>query len=204
MVEQSDFPLGLFRSLAASDPLAKVRSSDQLFPPLVARKGSKLADGTIALISGGLSGGFALAGVGLSNWTSARRERRIFGRETALELAGMERLVWGDSWVELKATLQRQEDRLAVAGISEELIRDFRTISIACWHDQRDSAEHFRSEERGMSTRLVEARQAVHDAARAELLEKGRRKSRRALRAEASMLVDAALSKRQKRDDPPT
>ncbi len=152
-----------------------------------------MADGTIALISGGLSGGFALAGVGLSNWTSARRERRVFGRETALELAGMERLVWGDSWVELKAHLQRQEDRLSVAGLPDDLIDEFRAISIACWRNQHESAEHSGGEHRGMNVGLVEARQAVHSAARAELLGRGSRRSRRALRAEASALVGAAL-----------
>lgn len=152
-----------------------------------------MADASIALISGGLSGGFALAGVGLSNWTSARREHRVFGRETALELAGMERLVWGDSWIELKAHLQRQEDRLAVAGLPDDLIDDFRAISIACWRDQHESGEHSGGEHRGMSKRLVEARQAVHGAARAELLRRGSRRSRRTLRAEASTLVQTAL-----------
>ena len=152
-----------------------------------------MADATIALISGGLSGGFALAGVGLSNWTSARRERRVFGRETARELAEMERLVWGDSWIELKAHLQKQEDRLAVAGLPDDLIEDFRAISVACWRDQHESGEHSGGEHRGMSKRLVEARQAVHGAARAELLRRGSSRSRRTLRAEASTLVQAAL-----------
>lgn|SRR5215213_7935085 len=154
-----------------------------------------MTDGAIALISGGLSGGFALAGVALSNLTSTQRERRVFGRETALELAGMERLVWGDSWIELKAHLQRQEDRLAVAGLPNELIDDFRSISIACWRDQHESGEHSGDEHRGMSTRLVEARQAVHRAARAELLRRGSRRSRRILRANATGLVQAALPK---------
>ena len=37
--------------------------------------------------------------------------------ETALELAGMERLVWGDDWTELEAHLQREEARLAIARV---------------------------------------------------------------------------------------
>lgn len=152
-----------------------------------------MADATIALISGVLSGGFALGGVALSSWTTRRRERRVFGRETALELAGMERLVWGDSWIELKAHLQRQEDRLAVAGLPDELVGNFRRISTACWRDQHETAEHSGGEHRGMSTSLVEARQAIHDAARAELLNQGTRRSRKALRADAAALVATAL-----------
>jgi len=152
-----------------------------------------MTNATLALASGALSGGFALAGVGLSNWTSARRERRVFGRETALELAGMERLIWGESWVELKAHLQRQEDRLAVADLPGSLIEQFRAISVACWRDQHESKEHSGGEHRGISIHLLEARDAVHSAARAELLKRGSRRARRTLRTEASELMDAVL-----------
>jgi len=185
----SSFVSGLRDTILGQEPAILIRVS-----AIAQREGGiRLADATIALISGGLSGGFALAGVGLSNWTSARRERRVFGRETALELAGMERLVWGDSWIELKAHLQRQEDRLAVAGLPEDLIDEFRAISTVCWRNQHESVENSGGKDRGMSIRLVEARQAVHSAARAELLRRGSRRSRRALRAEASALVEAAL-----------
>jgi hypothetical protein len=152
-----------------------------------------MADATIALISGGLSGGFALAGVGLSNWTSARRERRVFGRESALELAGMERLIWGDNWVELQAHLQRQEDRLTVAGLPAELIEGFRAMSIACWRDGDKTREH--PEGQGIRSYLLNARAAVHEAARAELLRRGSRRSRRALRLEAYAQVRAVHEK---------
>lgn len=160
-----------------------------------------MTNSAIALISGGLSGGFALAGVALSNWTSSLRDQRVFGRETALELAGMERLVWGDSWIELQAHLQRQEDRLAVAGLPDALINDFRAISGACWRDQHDSVEHSGGEHRGMNIALAEAREAIHRAARAELLKRGSRRTRRALCEEASVLMRAALPESEDSSD---
>lgn len=155
-----------------------------------------MADSALALVSGVLSGGFALAGVGLSNWTSATREKRAFGRETALELAGMERLVWGDSWVELNAHLQRQEARWSIAGLPPDLIRDFRTVSIACWQDQQTTRERSGGEHQGIATTLLDAREAVQEVARSELLRHGSRRWRRRQRRNAATLVRESVANR--------
>jgi hypothetical protein len=76
-----------------------------------------------ALIAGLLSGGFALGGVIATLWWQARREDARFRTETALELAELERLVWGDDWVILWVALQRQDARLAVARVPDDLNR---------------------------------------------------------------------------------
>lgn len=153
-----------------------------------------MSDASLALISGILSGGFALAGVGLSNLLSTRRGRSTFGQETALELAGMERLVWGDSWIELTTHLQRQEARWAITGVPERLIHDFHRISIACWEDLQKTVERSAGEHPGIGKSLLDARQAVHEAARAHLLRSGTQASREALAAHASQAVESVLA----------
>jgi hypothetical protein len=152
-----------------------------------------MGNAAAAVIAGGLSGGFALAGVGVNSWIATRREHAGFGRETALELAGMERLVWGDDWIELTTNLERQEARWAVAGVPADLILDFRTISISCWQDLQRTVERSAGQHAGIGKGLLEARQAVHQAALAYLLKNGSGKSRDALRVRASEAVSAAL-----------
>jgi hypothetical protein len=105
----------------------------------------------------------------------------------------MERLVWGDDWIELNAHLQRQEARWAVAGVPADLIQAFHAISVACWQDLQATVERSGGEHPGISKRLLEAREAVHEGARAYLLRQGSRASRDALRARATKAVSAAL-----------
>jgi hypothetical protein len=68
---------------------------------------SYVSGGELALLTGLLSGGFALLGAGATTWNANRRQDARFRRETALELAGTERLIWGDSWIELNVNLKR-------------------------------------------------------------------------------------------------
>jgi hypothetical protein len=152
-----------------------------------------MSNSAVAIIAGALSGGFALAGVGVSNWLAGRRERAAFRRETALELAGMERLVWGESWVELEAHLQRQEVRLAEGNVPSGLIRDFHDISVGAWRDRKQTIRESGGERQGMGSEFIDARRAVHEAARAYLLGNGSRASRAVLRIRAADLVEDAL-----------
>jgi hypothetical protein len=153
-------------------------------------------DAAVAVISGVLSGGFALAGVGLSGIAASRRERAEFSRETALELAGMERLVWGDSWIELTTEIQRQEARWAIAGVPADLIQAFRASSVACWRDQRQTVERSAGQHAGIGKDLLEARETVQEAARAFLLRSGSVGSREALRIHAIEVLEASLPDR--------
>ncbi|HKT83456.1 MAG TPA: hypothetical protein VJQ84_06425 [Solirubrobacterales bacterium] len=106
----------------------------------------------------------------------------------------MERLIWGGDWIELKAHLQRQEARLAVAGVPAELIQAFRSISIACWEDLQRTTERSSGQNPGISKGLLDAREAVHDAARGYLLCRGSRVSRAAASARAAQSVDRLLA----------
>lgn len=151
-----------------------------------------MADAAVVLVTGALSGGFALTGVGLGNWMTGRRERRVLGREAALELADMEKLVWGDSWVDLNSHLQRQEALWAAAGVPAELIQDFRTISVACWRDLQVTVQRSAGQHPGIDSRLLQARESVHEAARAYLLATGSRPTRETLKGRASSAVRAA------------
>jgi hypothetical protein len=94
----------------------------------------------VAIVSSLAAGGFALLGAGVGDWRTWHRDRANFRTETALELAGMERHVWGDDWVELRAHIERQTARMAIAGVPSELVAAFEDISHACWRDRRDSS----------------------------------------------------------------
>jgi hypothetical protein len=97
-----------------------------------------MADLGVAIVCSVAAGGFARLGAGAGDWRARRREKQSFKTETALELAGMERHVWGDDWVELRAHIERQTARMAVAGVTSELVAAFEDISHACWRDRRD------------------------------------------------------------------
>lgn len=129
-----------------------------------------MADLGVAIVSSLGAGGFALLGAGVGDWRARRREKAAFKTETALELAGMERHVWGHDWVELRAHVERQTARMAVAGVPGELVAAFEDISDACWRYRRDRVEEFGEEAAGISTELLEARR-VHRALRAQLLD---------------------------------
>jgi hypothetical protein len=152
----------------------------------------------IAIVTGVLSGGFALLGGAITTLTAGRRERRNFETETALELAGMERLVWGEDWTELEAHLQREEARLAIARVPNDLVTALNEISSACWRDLRDSRE-VGDEYPGMDQELIEARRGVHRAIRAYLLREGRASARHELRRKAIAGVQTALADYQRR-----
>ena len=143
-----------------------------------------MADIGVAIVSSLAAGGFALLGTGAADWRARRRDKANFKTETALELAGMERHVWGDDWVELRAHLERQTARMAVSGVPSELVAAFEEISQACWRDRRDSVEESCEDgDVGISTQLLDARSAVHRALRAQLLDE----------ADKSALLDEAV-----------
>jgi hypothetical protein len=140
---------------------------------------------TVPIVTAVSSGGFALLGVGVSSWWSGRREKARFRTESVLELAGMERLIWGEDWIELQAHLQRQQARLAIGGVPEDLIQSFRTISIACWRDLQANIVGSGGQEPGIDTKLLGVREAVHCAIRMYLLREGHRSGRRESRSAA-------------------
>lgn len=151
-----------------------------------------MADIGVAIVSSLAAGGFALLGAGAADWRARRRDKANFKTETALELAGMERHIWGDDWVELRAHVERQTARMAVAGVPSELVAAFEEISHACWRDRRDSVEQGCDEEHvGISTKLLEARSLVHRALRAQLLDET---GKSALLDQAVDAVRAALT----------
>jgi hypothetical protein len=163
----------LFRLLSASRQNAAVAS-----------------DVGVAIVSGGLAGGFALLGVGLTSWRATRRETAAFRRETSLELAGMERLIWGESFTELRAHIERLRARMSEARVPHDLIEAFADITSACWRSYRGSMEETCGEDPGISTDLLSAREEVHEAVRAHLRCARERKK---LAAEALLSVRAAL-----------
>jgi hypothetical protein len=154
------------------------------------------SDVGIAIVSSLSSGGFALLGVTLSDRRARRREREAFSQETALELAGMERHIWGGEWVELHAHVQRQEARMTAASVPEDLIVAFAAITEACWRDHLRSVELSDGEFPGIATKLLDARRSVHRAIGASLLKQRRR---RTLAREAEETVQAALDTSERR-----
>ena len=82
----------------------------------------------------------------------------------------MERQIWGSDWVELQSHLQRQEARMAVAGVPATLVDAFRNVSTECWRDLQRSIEISDGEQPGISSSLLDERQTIHRAIRAHLL----------------------------------
>jgi hypothetical protein len=144
------------------------------------------------------SGGFALLGGGLNSWTVMWRDRKKIGGDTALELADTERWIWTEGeWMELNIGLQRQEARLAFAGVPDDLIEAFHEITIACWRDLQFDIEVREPEPGpGIALELLEARRKVMRAAGGYLLRNRRRAQRETLRR------DAVLSVREVVDNP--
>src|SRR5690349_3862670 len=128
-----------------------------------------MSGGEVALLTGLLSGGFALAGVGMNNWTTARRDRRRFQTETALELASIERFIWRENWIDLNVHLQSQEARLAVAGVPTDLIEALHRVAVASWYDLHHDIE-LGLPEPGIKTDLLHALHLVNRAMRAHLV----------------------------------
>jgi hypothetical protein len=122
-------------------------------------------------------------GVGVNNWTAARREHRRFRTETALELAGIERALWDESWLDLNALLLKHEARMAVAGVPSELIESVRRLSLASWYDRREAEEQGLPEV-GIKKDLLDALRLQLRAVRAYLLGASRRE-RNLLRRDA-------------------
>jgi hypothetical protein len=153
--------------------------------------------GVGVVIASSLStGGFALLGVGFSNVMAARRERRQFRTETALELGEVERQVWGDDWTELEARLQRQETRLAIAGIPEDLVQALHDSTVFCWRDNYHGLET--TGQGGISSELLDGRRKANRAIGAYLLNRGTRSSREELRREVVEEVQELIDDRSR------
>lgn len=129
----------------------------------------------------------------------ARREMAAFRAETAQELAGMERLIWGDNRVELEAHLQRQQTRHELANVPADLIAAFQAISRACWEENQRVVARSGGQHSGIPTDLVDARTAVHRAIGAHLLRNQGRRARNALRRAA---VNSVRTVTEARMDP--
>jgi hypothetical protein len=129
-----------------------------------------MVDVAITLVSTLSAGGFALLATQLSDRRVRRREEQAFRTETALELAGMERYIWVEDLIELRAQIERQRARMTVAGTPIGLIEAFESVTLACWRD-RTPVPDSDIVEMGISTRLLAARQLVHRAIREELLD---------------------------------
>jgi hypothetical protein len=158
-----------------------------------------MSGGELALLTGLLSGGFALLGVGATTWNANRREDARFRRETALELAGTERLIWGDSWVELNVNLKRHETRLGIAGVPEDLIEAFHNVSVECWRDNQDSLERSGGEQSGIEIELGRTRRLVERAAESYLVARGKDEDREQPRVEAVTETERVLAEREAR-----
>jgi len=148
----------------------------------------------IVLVTGLVSGGVALLGTWISNWFSIRREDKAFRTQTALELAGIERLVWKGDWLELNAQLQRQEARLAVARVPDDLILAFRSITQRSRRDIAESDEYSGGEHIGLNLDFVNAGDAVNRAVRAFLLRTDGRRGREELRRAAVQTTEQVIS----------
>lgn len=134
-----------------------------------------MARTAVTIVSTLSAGGFALLGAGFADGRARRREHSAFRTESALELADMERLVWGDDWVELQVHLERQRARMTVARVPNELIGAFDRVCTACWPERQDRLDN--DEEGGISTSLLTPRRMVYRAIRAHLLGEPDRKT---------------------------
>jgi hypothetical protein len=144
--------------------------------------------------AGGAIGiGGTLLGTTANYGLTIHRERRQFRLDTALELAGMERIVSNTSeagQVELRAHTQRQDARLIECKISAPARSAFETISMACWADASAAKELGRTEI--IDSGLVAVRRQLQVALRAELMRSGRRSQRaKALQVAVSAVIAA-------------
>ena len=157
-----------------------------------------LADGSVAITvaTAVASGGSALMGVALGAWLSGRREQARFRTECVLELAQFEKAVWSEDWGDLRTQLREQHARLAVAGVPAHLTQALREISLACWRDLQRSIEESDGQHSGITTKLLDAREAVHDAVQHRLLRDRSRGGQRDSEEAAILLVDETLAKR--------
>jgi hypothetical protein len=160
---------------------------------------------TGALVITSLSaGGFALLGAGLNNWWGVQREKQAFRRESALELADTERMVWGDDWIDLNIQLEKQDTRLLFAGVPNDLVHALHDISEGCWRDLRFNDEMSGGEQPGISADLIEARRLVIRAIGERLTRRTRRPSRDRLRHEAVAAVNKVFKDAEDDPDDPT
>lgn len=153
-----------------------------------------MADLVAVAVGGGIGLAGTMLGVAVNALTSSYRDRRQFRLETALELAGMERLIWDSgesSYPELEANRQREVARLAGSGISGDLLQGFSRITQACWRSNYASVQ--RSDEGGIDSELLQAREAVHVALTVQLMKTGSRRARRRARDDALKKVKTVL-----------
>jgi hypothetical protein len=141
-----------------------------------------MADIGSTFAGGAIGVGGTLLGVAINFALAGRRENRRFRVETALELAGTERLIWDEtanSYVEMRAHLQRADARLSESGVSQALRSGFACITASCWAENHASLE--RTDKPGINTTLLEAREKVLEAMRAVLLRNASPRRRRAM-----------------------
>jgi hypothetical protein len=149
-------------------------------------------DVEIALISGLLAGGFAVLSAAVTVASTGRRDERRARTETALELPDVSSLIWQPDYTALNAALTRHEARLAVAGVSGDLIDALAKTSRACWHDNRETRDQG-NEPGGINVAYLEANRAVQKAILAQLIRKPGRRARRELRRTALEGASSAL-----------
>jgi hypothetical protein len=107
-------------------------------------------------------------------------------------MANMERPIWEEKWLDLQAQLARQDARLAVAEVPEDLISALRDISETCFRDYR-WAKELDPDQYGILTELLDSLHLTHRAIRAYLLNEDTKASRRELRERAIAAKTEAL-----------
>jgi hypothetical protein len=126
---------------------------------------------------------------------TGRREERQLAAGTALGVAESEKLIWTiGGFTDLNIALQRQEARLAFAGVPDDLTKALHRVTLACWRDYQDPKGYDEQgeEERGITTSLLDARLALSRAVAAYLLRKKLRSRKQ--RAEALDVANAELA----------
>ena len=126
---------------------------------------------------------------------AARRERRAFRTEAALELATLDVAMWGDDWTAVQVALGRQEAPLTVADVPTDLVQALSHITRACWHDKHDSAERG-DDGGGIAVELLEAKRRLQRTVAAYLLRTEGRRGREDLRREALADTQASVADR--------
>ena len=147
-------------------------------------------------VAGGIGIVGTLLGTGVNYFLSTLRERKRDRFRTALVLANTERVIWraGDygAYAELRAQIDELDFRLSECGVDEAMRKAFATITRACWGDGRVSQERD-LDNFGIENTLLDAREAVHRALRADLSKFGTKSERQHLESSAIEIVQSAV-----------
>jgi len=147
---------------------------------------------TAIAISSVASGSFALLGVAVSNRMTRNRERGRFRSDAALALADLEAAVWGDNWIELQAEVQRQQARLTIAGVGEDLAEALALVAVASWADRRAHVERVERLDAGIRSDLLDARQFGRSSCARVTARRGQGRRRDAVGAVTAAVGDRA------------